>query len=814
MPNKFQHLLQNFAAGVLSPRYACSVDSEAFSKSLKTGKNFIISSQGGAVFREGYEFISHGISNEKFRIFQFHRGGDESDLLIEISAGTVRYWEEDATDTPNLIVDNVTILTDEDTGPPQDFLTDESGNFLTLGIITSPNPYALDELDTLSFTNQDKYGVICHAAHPPLFITRRKDGTILAELLAVSRIPEFTYNDVNSPQLVSEAGDWQVNFPASWLNSGFAYFMEYNGVVAGPTNQIYSFDPTDETTGTGNVNAVNIKAGLDAAIAKLGWTTQVTVTATDVLTYVVDFSGPNSGFPMAVTPSYGFTFIPLALPPLSQPLAGGDQAIEPAWSYPAMVLHNGRYYQCIQTHRVVAADDEPGVGTNWELYWKDLNVGKPVGFDYQYPNGNDWSATKPAPNESEANIYSPMGRGFPTVSVFHEQRSILMANPDNPTALYGSGIGEFFHYTPGPNDDQPFLFVLDSSDTPKIKWARSQNNLLLGTSSGEWSVKARVTITPTDIDAEQQNNARAHLTPPVQVDAEIFYVEQGLRKVRSTRFSDSFESHQSADISLLAEHLVSTDGVSRIVGSYIPEVMLTLLRASGQPLYFSYEKASPVIAFTEAETLGTVYDISAYFSLAANADHTYYAVQRSNGWMLERMRYPTSKADNIGVYLDSFVTGTVTGNTITGLEHLNGETVHILLDKAWQIGKYTVINGTVVLDKDHTGKAYEVGIPYSGHLETFEIPDNVRGTGLGTKRRWVKLYTRLLNSSLPKVDSELSRDRRPSVPMGDPDFFVEGLRDVEQSIQGFTDGSIRVTQDRPYPLYILGFFGEYQVEDR
>ncbi|GAH09599.1 unnamed protein product, partial [marine sediment metagenome] len=58
MPRRFQNVLQNFGAGVLSPRYAAAVDSEAYAHSLQQATNFIVSSQGGIVFREGMEYIA------------------------------------------------------------------------------------------------------------------------------------------------------------------------------------------------------------------------------------------------------------------------------------------------------------------------------------------------------------------------------------------------------------------------------------------------------------------------------------------------------------------------------------------------------------------------------------------------------------------------------------------------------------------------------------------------------------------------------------------------------------------------------------
>ena len=396
-----------------------------------------------------------------------------------------------------------------------------------------------------------------------------------------------------------------------------------------------------------------------------------------------------------------------------------------------------------------------------------------------------------------------------------------MANKDNPTALYGSAIGDYFSFIPGPNDDQPFLYILDSSDTPEIKWARSQRSLILGTSSGEWAISSSAdsTITPTDISAQQQNYAKSRLTLTTQVDTEIFYIEQGGRKLRATRFvQDNSNTFSSDQVSLMAEDLVSTYGISRVVGSHIPETMLTMVRNNGQPIYMTYEKQGKVLAFTECETDGSVYDVASFFSLPQNADYTYYATSRNNRYVLERMRYPCSKlctglAEQGVVHMDGWVSGTVSGDTLTGLEHLNGKTVFVLVDDAWQIGTYEVINGQVLLNADETGKTYAVGLPYTGTAKTFEINVGVDITGLGTTRRWNRLYTRILNSALPKVYGEINADRRPSIPMGTSDNVINGVHDVRQNVSGYGDGSITVIQDRPYPLYLMAFYGQFKAED-
>ena len=807
MPKRFQNVSQDFRAGVISPRYSANVTSEAHAHSLKLGENFIVSSQGGSAFREGMEFISYNANQEPCRLFQFRRGGDVSDLIIEVCSGQTRYWVEDDDGNIGLLVDNITVLTDEDTG---DFLIDEdTGDFLTVGTVITPNPYTLADLENLYFTNQAQYGILCHTNHPPIYITLNEDNTLISEYLPLERIPQYVYNDYKSPQLVSQAGTWKLSFPSGWQVNGLVYRITYNGVTG---ESALGFSIQDAAS-----NAANIQKQLEKAAEKQGYTTTFVVTPDDILNYTVAISGPDAGFDVGINPVMVFDQVPTALPPLAQAEDGvdtnSDPVAEPAWSYPWVILSDDFYWKCIRAHRSTADDrpTSPVPTVNQDLYWENLGGVKPTGYDYQNPDGLGWGA---------GNIYSPYDRGFPTVTVFHKQRLYFMANKDNPTAIYGSAIGQYFAFNPGPNDDEPVLYVLDSSDTPQIKWAESQKRLLLGTSSGEIVLAAdgRV-ITSTDIDSEFQNATRAHHLMSVRVDAEVLYIEQGLRKLRSTRYTRDYTTFVSSYTSLMAEHLISTDGIKRLVYSQIPETMLTMITTVGQPVWLTYEKDASLLAFTPGITDGVVVDVISYFSKYHNRDYTYYVVNRNNRYTIERMRYPTNKdaegftAKGI-VFMDSWVSGTVEGNTITGLEHLEQKEVSILIDDAWQIGTFIVTNGEVTLPEDETGKLYAVGLPYTGRMSNYEMTDNVQGTGLGTKRRWNQLYTRVLNSSLPMINGYRASDRRPNKPMGDSDNVRAGITDISQWNTGWeSKGEVLVEQDRPYPLYVVAFFGQYSVED-
>jgi hypothetical protein len=802
-------------------------DSERHASALQDATNFVITPHGGAAYRQGMEYIGAPVTDAAFRLMQFHGGGDVSDILLEVSAtqdsgvtkGKIRYWRDDA-------------LIEDPLNPPTPMSND--------------NNYTPDELDDLYFVNQEYLGIIC--------ITLALDGTISARQLPQSKIPLVEYNDEKSEATVDESqATYQIGFTN--YEAGDLYEMNYGGIVSADERGVpieFRYAGSDAAAQQRNIDI--IFAGL-RNISLITQTSIVTYVGNvgGVETYSITLTGSNAGkhmqfFTINSANSQGFVSIDNAT------VISGT---EPAWSYPYVVTRepstdpgNTHYYQCKVPHLADPTGgpfvNQPGDGSDWQTYWDDIGSdptagpwpNQPPWFEWQHKGDsasadvttwNPWAGNTAAGNR----IYSPWDRGFPTVAGFHEQRLIFAASKEATTTLWGSRVGE---------SDDPFQFALDTSDTPTIKWMASQLNLMVGTSSGDWNLSGEVTLGPGDVSAVKQNNARSHHTRAVVVDTEVFYIEQGQTKVRATRYVRDYNGFASHDVSVAAEHLLY-DGMKRLVVQFIPEVLLVMIErsdqgGSGQLRFLSYNKAGEVAAWSAAETQGTINDIAAYytapddsnpFGTGQNEDSLYCAVRRFTGsWYIEKMPYPKrninqalSLSEQNIVYLDSWLKGTILadgeggdGQTIYGLEHLEGQFVGILVSDAYQDGEYQVVGGQVSLNEPHPGERYVVGLNYTGALKTFEhLQGNPRGTGLGTARKWNKLYVRTYDSARPIIQDDLPPDRTPATDMGTAETLILGLHDHRMHKLGFGDGSITIRQDRPYPTHILGVFGEYSSEN-
>ncbi len=785
---KTQQAKLSFSAGVLSPRLSLRSDGDVYSTGLRYATNFIVSPQGGIIMREGLQnFGLISFPTEPNRIFQFHKGGTESDFIVAVSAGDgFIYFYEDGVLQP----------------------------------YTLAHDYQQSELEALYFTNQENTAVLNHADYPPFYIDIDLNGVITGEYFPADLVPLADYDDERSPTATT-TGDAQyivefVDATDSWQPSR-NWLLKYDGVWA-TGNQ---GNPKEyEYSQVSSILINRLTKALNSIPALIDPDTQVGIvpvgTPDATMTYEITITGKGGGKVLELEPANSSSdkYVNVT------PTVDINDVLEPAWSYPAYVLHGGIYYQCILAHTPELVTNEPPNAT----YWTPL-AGKPETFDWQYPDGNAWSAT--------AVHYSPQDRGFPTVGVVHQQRLILMANPGFTMGVFGSRINKYRDFTQGPEDDDPFFFAIDTSDTPTIKWAESQQNLILGTSGGDYRLTAQVTLSPSDIQALKQNNARSNTSKAVTVNTDILYIEQGKEKIRSTGYRNELNAQTSHDISIIAEHLFNSR-VKRLALMQTPEVLVFGLREDGSLVCLSYSAETKQVAWFEFVSQGEIIDIAIAYTITTDEDELWATITYDNGVShhLEKMPYPKRVftaaeeetddflVDQDLVCLDSWIKGQIVigdNNVITGLDQYEGLTVAAMVNDAWT-GTYVVNDGALILNSagvvDKYEGTYAVGITYTATAETFEMATgNWKGIAFGTQRRWNRLVVKTLDSALPKINGELPPDRNPVVQMGIPDLIQEGLTDNEMRALGFGDGSVNIIQDRPYPTQILGVFGEFNANN-
>ncbi len=160
---------------------------------------------------------------------------------------------------------------------------------------------------------------------------------------------------------------------------------------------------------------------------------------------------------------------------------------------------------------------------------------------------------------------------------------------------------------------------------------------------------------------------------------------------------------------------------------------------------------------------------------------------------------------------DSALSGTVTGSStkVTSLDHLEGQTVQILIDDA-VYPKQIVSSGAVTVDLPSTfaSKTIEIGLGYVSTLKTLKVEaGNTTGsTAQGRKKRYNEVIVRLYKTVGATVNGDQIPFRSSADEMGQPIPAFTGDKRVT-NLGWDRNGQITVKQTQPLPMTILAMTG-------
>jgi hypothetical protein len=198
-------------------------------------------------------------------------------------------------------------------------------------------------------------------------------------------------------------------------------------------------------------------------------------------------------------------------------------------------------------------------------------------------------------------------------------------------------------------------------------------------------------------------------------------------------------------------------------------------------------------------------------------DDVWLIVRRTIGGVTKRYIELLTAPMEGGALSDSFAVDCglsysgVAAGTVTGLSHLNGQTVDALADNKVHKG-LTVSGGSVTLPGGDTATSIHVGLPFSAEADTLELDVGAKdGSLMGRRKKVAKVILSLLETDTSGLRirslqrGAWERVRIPSVvaPDGTVSLFsgnVEVL--IDDSFEGM--GKIQITHLNPTPCTIRG----------
>jgi len=386
--------------------------------------------------------------------------------------------------------------------------------------------------------------------------------------------------------------------------------------------------------------------------------------------------------------------------------------------------------------------------------------------EVEVTNGTLSGHTTSATTSWRMGVYSET-TGYPRVVSFFQDR-ILFAGCDSYPDRYDlsrtggySDTDVFFAPSDADGtvtDDAAITGTLQSGRVNAIQWAGSDSRgLLLGTAEKEWIVRPDANngvLTPSNSKADPISSVGSAYIQPVDAESGTVYVQRARRKILDIVYNINRDELTPRDLSILGEHLSRT-GLCEIKVQQEPINCIWGRRTDGLLIGFTYYPDEQVFAFHRHPMGGSgiVRSISTIPSSDTSRDELWLITERTiNGTTrkyIEYMeRYYESDIDkedafcvDSGLTYDSSATATV-----TGLDHLEGETVKVMVDGNSH-PDLTVTNGTITLANDRTGSVIQAGLGYTWALKTYKLEAGAQdGTAQGKTKRITNIVVRLLNA--------------------------------------------------------------------
>ena len=422
--------------------------------------------------------------------------------------------------------------------------------------------------------------------------------------------------------------------------------------------------------------------------------------------------------------------------------------------------------------------------------------------------------------------------GHPSCVSFYEQRLVFAGTTSEPQTVFFSKAGDYENMTSGTNADDAMVYTIAANQVNVIRYLKAQRTLVIGTTAAEYTVSADGTdasITPTNITIKKQSSYGSANVDAVTAGNAILFLQKAKRKIRELAYNFDSDSYVAPDLTILND-AVTDSGIVQMEWQQEPDNILWCVREDGQLAALTYQRSEAVVSWHRHILGGTfglgnaVVESIASISGEINEDELWVIVKRTvNGATVRYVEcfsdfdFDETAATDFK-FLDSHLSysGSAT-SSLSGLDHLEGQTVSILADGSVHANK-VVSSGGISLDRSVTKAC--VGLAYDSVLQTMRIEGGAaEGTSQGKIKRISKVVLRLFETVGVKVGPSLNNletipFRTTSSNLSAPvDTLIEGDKEIEFDDDYNSDGHIFIKQDQPLPASILAIYPTLVTND-
>tara|TARA_R110000787_G_C13443392_1_gene446710 strand:+ start:29843 stop:32164 length:2322 start_codon:yes stop_codon:yes gene_type:complete len=768
-----QLIQRSFTSGEIAPALQSRADLTKYATGLHLCENMFVRAQGGVYSRPGLRFIGELDDSSKVG------------RLIPFSFNTEQ--------TYMLVFEHLKVRVIKD------------GGFVLAGggpaIFELATPYTEAQLPRLGFTQNADVMTIVHPDHDPANLNRLADDNWTLTTIDYSTTvtaPAFTAGvDSISITAITNANPAKVTAVAHGFVSGNLVEIVNVGGMTELNDRFFTIsvvtDDTFELVGE-DATAHGIYTSGGEAERQKGATTigdgfgDFEKTYTYVVT-AVDENGIES-----------LASVEISVTAKSLSQTGG---IRLAWG----TVVGATYYRVYK---------DPSVGTGIYGWIGDSN-------NNSFDDYNIAPITSDAPPE-DRQPFSGVGNKPSTVT-YYQQRQVFANTNNEPQATYTTQVNNFNSLrTSNPaRDDDAVTFTIAAQQVNEIRHLLPLDSLILLTSGGEWIMtegQDRV-LTPSTIGVRIQSYNGCSIVPPVVINSTALFLQEKGARLRDLGYEFSSDKYTGNDLSLMAEHLFEEHQITAMAYAAEPYSIVWCVRNDGVMLGLTYQREHQVWGWHQHNTQGTFESVA---SIAEDdRDAVYVIVKRNVNGSDVRYVERLEKRESINAadcfYVDSGLTyDGVPATVISGLDHLEGETVTILTD-GYTVPDQVVSSGAITLER--AASKVHVGLSYLPVIETLDIDTPSPGQTVKAQSVSVSKVTIEVSGSRggfigPRQDNDSAPPMSEIKPRFDGDNYDPiALKTYKQEVfiqpQWSKGGGLRIEQRAPLPMAILSVIPQVDV---
>ncbi|MEE4109536.1 MAG: hypothetical protein V2I24_09325 [Halieaceae bacterium] len=425
-------------------------------------------------------------------------------------------------------------------------------------------------------------------------------------------------------------------------------------------------------------------------------------------------------------------------------------------------------------------------------------------------------------------------QGWPDAVAFYQQRVWFSKGQ----TLYSSVLGDFTDFNPYNEDglidfSTAITVTIDDDRTDPIKWLVPFVRLIIGTAIGEKLLGEQNQLDPfgpgnIKVDSAGFHGSRDFILP-VRVNNSLLTV--GRSGSRVYEMSEDILQRQviAPDRAIFSDHLLES-GAFEAAYAQTPDSLYVALPATGKPAVMTYEPLEEVYAWASWTLGGTDSFVESVVSIPAPdglSDDLYMNVYRlvdgAGERTVEYVQRAFTEGDDQARW--PFVDGAVIFEpgspitTVTGLNHLEGETVQVVADGLFK-GTAVVSGGQITVDGEPD--VVVVGLPYTARVvPVTPDPGSNTGASQGHRQRAVRAHLLLYNTIACRVGMkggstfDLLELRKPDDPMGAQ--IEPRTRVFEKTLpesKWAQETLVEVRSEEPLPFALRGIVFDMVISDR